>query len=108
MTMTTLLASAALSFAAFDSGISGLVDNAIQVDTAAGSYVTYFNLDGSYTTTVGITGTWRIEGDQLCIERSTGEGGCQPLQAELELGDTWTGTNSATGETVTYTIIARE
>jgi hypothetical protein len=108
MTLTTLLATAALSFASFDSGVSGLIDNAIQVDTAAGSYITYFNLDGTYTTTVGITGTWHIEGDQLCIQRSTGEGGCQPLQANLALGDTWTGTNSATNETVTYTIVARD
>jgi hypothetical protein len=107
MTLTTLLATAALSIASFDSGISVLTTNAIQVDTAAGSYTTFFEPDGTYTTTVGITGTWRIDGDQLCIERSTGEGGCQPLQADLELGDTWTGTNSATNETVTYTIIAR-
>ena len=47
-------------------------------------------------------------GNEVCVERSTGEHGCAPIQENLELGASWEGENAATGETVTYTIVARE
>jgi hypothetical protein len=85
-----------------------LVENALQVSTAQGSYTTYFNADGTYTTDVGIEGTWEVQGDEVCVERSTGEQGCAPIQENLEVGASWEGENAATGETVTYTIVARD
>jgi len=85
-----------------------LVENALQVSTAQGSYTTYFNADGTYTTDVGIEGTWEVQGDEVCVERSTGEQGCAPIQENLEVGASWQGENAATGETVTYTIVARD
>lgn len=85
-----------------------LVENALQVSTAQGSYITYFNADGTYTSNIGIEGTWEIRGNEVCVERSTGEHGCAPIQENLELGASWEGENAATGETVTYTIVPRE
>ncbi len=85
-----------------------LVENALQVSTTQGSYITYFNADGTYTTNIGIEGSWEIRGNEVCVERSTGEHGCAPIQENLELGASWEGENAATGETVTYTIVARE
>lgn len=85
-----------------------LVENALQVSTAQGSYTTYFNADGTYTTDVGIEGSWEVQGDEVCVERSTGEQGCAPIQENLEVGASWEGENAATGETVTYTIVARD
>ncbi|WP_300542257.1 hypothetical protein [Maricaulis sp.] len=90
------------------SPVDALVENALQVSTAQGSYITYFNADGTYTTDVGIEGSWWVEGDQLCVERTTGEGGCAPIQGGLDVGSSWEGQNAATGETVTYTIVARD
>ncbi|WP_203292490.1 hypothetical protein [Maricaulis parjimensis] len=84
-----------------------LVENALEISTSAGSYITYFNEDGTYTTTIGVEGTWWLEGSDLCVQRSTGEGGCQPLQEGLGLGDTWDAENPTMGVTVTYTIVPR-
>ena len=102
--LLTILAALALQAAPADM----LVENALQVSTAQGSYVTHFNADGTYTTNIGIEGTWEIRGNEVCVERSTGEHGCAPIQENLELGASWEGENAATGETVTYTIVARE
>lgn len=103
MILTTLIAAMALQ-----ASPDALVENALEVSTAAGSYITYFEADGTYTTSVGIEGTWSIEGEEICVERSTGEAGCVPMMDGLELGSTWEGENAATGETVTYTIVERE
>lgn len=105
MTLFAMLASTAtLLF----SPVDALVENALQVSTAEGSYITYFNADGTYTTNVGIEGTWELQGSEICVTRSTGESGCAPVQDGLSLGDSWEGTNAATGQTVTYTIVARD
>lgn len=57
-----------------------LVENALHISTSQGEYTTYFNADGTYSTSIGISGSWWLEGSELCVQRSTGEGGCQPLQ----------------------------
>lgn len=101
MLITTLAATLLLQ-----SATDVLVANALEVSTSQGSYVTYFNADGTYTTNVGIAGTWWLEGGELCVQRSTGEGGCAPLQEGLSVGDSWTAENPTTGETVTYTIVS--
>jgi len=103
MILTTLALSAAL----LQSGADALVANALEISSPAGSYITYFHADGTYTSNVGIEGTWEIHGDEICVQRTTGESGCAPLQANAMLGDSWEGTNAATGETVTYTIVPR-
>jgi len=90
------------------SPVDVLVDNALEVSTSQGSYITYFNADGTYTTNIGVEGSWHVEGDNLCVQRSTGEGGCAPMQPGLEAGASWQNENPTTGETVTYTIITRD
>lgn len=84
-----------------------LVDNALQIQAGEITYTTFFEADGTYTTDVGISGTWSISDGQMCVVRSTGESGCQPVAESLAVGDSWTGVNPATGATVTYTVIAR-
>jgi len=106
MTLTSLLASAALSLFALDANIDALVANALEISSPAGSYITYFEADGTYTTNVGISGTWEANGDQLCVSRATGEHNCQPLMDNLSVGDSWEGQNAA-GDTVTVTVVAR-
>lgn len=84
-----------------------LIENALQVSGPEGEYVVYFEADGSYSTNVGISGDWHTDGDQFCVERATGEANCQPLMANLSVGDSWTGQN-ANGDDVTFTLIARD
>lgn len=103
MTFTLISAALALMF----SPVDALVENALQVEAGEITYTTFLEADGTYTTTIGISGTWTAEGGELCVTRSTGEHGCQPLQDDIALGSTWQGTNPATGEAVTYTVIAR-
>ena len=104
MTLTTLLAALAVQAGPMDA----LVENALQISAGDVTYHTYFESDGTYTTDIGISGTWQVQGSEICVVRSTGESGCAPLQDGVALGDTWQGTNAATGETVTYTIVPRE
>jgi hypothetical protein len=104
MTLTITLATLAM----LSSPMDALLDNALQISTDAITYHTYFNADGTYTTDVGISGTWEVNGEEVCVVRTTGEQGCAPLQENVALGDSWTGINAATGETVTYTVVARD
>ncbi|WP_300526799.1 hypothetical protein [Maricaulis sp.] len=100
MILTAMLAATALQ-------MDALLEHGLQITTPSVTYTTFFNADGTYTTDVGIEGTWEMRGDEICVVRSTGEGGCAPVQADAALGDTWEGINAATGETVTYTIVPR-
>ena len=103
MILSTLLMSAAM----LDSPADVLVQNGLEISAGAVTYTTFFNADGTYTTDVGIEGTWELVGNEVCVVRSTGESGCAPVQENLSVGSSWEGTNAATGETVTYTIVPR-
>lgn len=103
MTMTAMLAAAAFLLGPMDT----LIDNALQIQAGDVTYITYFDANGTYTTNIGIEGTWEVVGNEICVVRSTGESGCAPLQADVSVGDSWEGTNAATGETVTYTVVSR-
>tara|TARA_R110000868_G_scaffold80881_4_gene229320 strand:+ start:7409 stop:7720 length:312 start_codon:yes stop_codon:yes gene_type:complete len=103
MTLTMIAA----AFALLSTPAETLVANALQIQAGPVTYTTFFEADGTYTTDVGITGTWTLADGEMCVVRSTGESGCQPVAESLALGDSWEGTNPATGATVTYTVIAR-
>lgn len=97
----------AAAFALLSTPAETLVENALQIQAGEITYTTFFEADGSYTTDVGITGTWTLTDGEMCVVRSTGESGCQPVADTLAVGDSWTGTNPATGASVTYTVVAR-
>jgi len=103
MTLTMIAA----AFALLSTPAETLVENALQIQAGEMTYTTFFDADGSYTTDIGITGTWTLVDGEMCVVRSTGESGCQPVADALALGDSWSGTNPATGMTVTYTVVAR-
>jgi len=106
--MLTMLAATLALAGADDHGgsVDALVEHALRVESASVTYTVMLNADGTYTSDVGISGTWEVEGDELCTSRSTGETNCQPVQSGLGLGDSWQGENAA-GETVTFTIVPR-
>jgi hypothetical protein len=103
MFLSSLVAALALQASPVDT----LVANALQVSTSQGSYTTWFEADGTYTTDIGVNGTWWLENGELCVQRSTGEGGCAPMEPGLAVGSSWENVNPTTGETVTYTIVPR-
>lgn len=103
MTLTMIAA----AFALLSTPAETLVENALQIHAGEVTYTTFFEADGTYTTDVGITGTWTLTDGSMCVVRSTGESGCQPVADTLALGDSWEGVNPATGATVTYTVVAR-
>lgn len=105
--LTMLAASLALVSADDHAGsIEALVEHALRVDGGGMTYTVMLNEDGTYSSDVGISGTWHVDGSQLCTSRASGESNCQPIQEGLGLGDSWEGENTA-GETVTFTIVPR-
>lgn len=104
MLLTTLFAAASLQAA----GMDPLMHNDLHVSAPSGEYTVSFHEDGSYTTDVGISGTWEVVDGEICTTRATGEHACQPdVDQDLGTGDSWTGVNAA-GETVTFTLVARD
>lgn len=106
--MFTMLAASLALAGADDHGASvdALLEHALQVQSETVTYTVMLNEDGTYSSDVGISGTWEVQGDALCTSRATGETNCQPMQEGLGLGDSWEGENT-TGETVTFTIVPR-
>jgi hypothetical protein len=104
MLIQSMLVAAALQA----SPMEPLFQYALESTTPQGSYLTFFNRDGTYTTNVGISGTWEVRGNELCVRRSTGEGGCTAMQQGIQPGSTWQAVNPTTGQTVTYRIVPRQ
>lgn len=104
MLIQSMLVAAALQA----SPMQPLFQYALQSTTPQGTYLTYFSPDGTYTTNVGISGVWEVRGNELCVQRSTGEGGCTAMQPGIQLGSTWQAVNPTTGQTVTYTVVPRQ
>ncbi len=84
--------------------MDAVLANGLKIESASMSYTVTFNEDGTYTTDVGIEGTWELNDGELCTTRSTGEPNCQPLLEGKGSGDSWEGENAA-GEAVTVTIL---
>jgi len=59
------------------------------------SYTVTFKQDGSYTTDVGVQGTWKVEGMKLCVKRTTGESNCLDAKLDAKPGDTWKSQDAA-------------
>lgn len=103
MFLTAIAAAAALQA----SGMDALLQYDLQVTSPSGEYVVSFSEDGTYTSNVGIEGTWEVVDGELCTTRSTGEHACEALMdVPAEAGTSWTGTNTA-GQEVTFTLIER-
>lgn len=93
------------SFAAFaNSTMDVLTGGAeLEISSDGGSYTVQFDADGTYTTSAGWSGSWELQGDELCFERTTGESGCSVLPEGKTAGDSWEG--DVAGTAVTFTII---
>ena len=81
MTLTLIAA----AFALLSTPAETLVENALHIQAGEMSYTTFFEADGSYTTDVGIAGTWTLVDGEMCVVRSTGESGCPRCRGILLL-----------------------
>ena len=69
------------------------------------SFVVTYHDDGTYTTTNEIKGTWKLDGNKVCVTRSTGESNCIDAKLDAKPGDTWQ-SQDATGKSVTVLLEA--
>ncbi|MEL7029716.1 MAG: hypothetical protein AAGL49_11015 [Pseudomonadota bacterium] len=49
-----------------------------------------FDASGTFATDDGRTGTWTMDGDELCQTVTDGTTGCTTLEAGKAVGDSWT------------------
>jgi len=107
--LTTAVLAATMAFAApaFADTMSATYGNTVTVTTAEGVQIHYhMNEDGSYdmiTPEGTISGTWAIDGDNICLTPAGGEAGCSPLDNDRGVGDSWDAT-AADGSAITLSI----
>ena len=80
-----------------------IIDNTYVVAGTEGTIRVDFAEDGTYTSDAGISGTWTLEGQTVCVTRSTGESSCNDVPEGVTVGSSWPSKN-ALGEDVTLTI----
>ncbi|TNE60191.1 MAG: hypothetical protein EP340_00375 [Alphaproteobacteria bacterium] len=88
---------------AFAGTLDEVIANGMTIETADVTYTVTMSEDGSYTTDIGIEGTWEQNGDEVCFTRTTGESSCQVLPEGKASGDSWEG-ETAAGDSATITI----
>lgn len=78
----------------------------LRITTASGSVVDItFTSAGEYQTSSGSSGTWAMDGDELCTRRAADNIlSCGQLPSGKHVGDSWE-TTSGTGQPVTASII---
>ena len=77
--------------------------NTVRIENADGVTDYYLNEDGTFSTGAGDSGTWIVDGAQICT--MVGEAtDCGPYQADRKVGDSWTDAQED-GSVVTVTVI---
>ena len=78
------------------STVESFFENTLQVTYPDGRVVRYhFEPGGAFTATGGESGTWTLEGDELCLDRTLGEDSCAPIPPGKSVGDSWTSPDGA-------------
>ena len=103
--MMLTAAATMLSTAAFADLNALITGNVMMVDGANGMVHFTFADDGTYSSDVGISGTWEVKGSDICTTRSTGESNCSAIPDGVAVGSSWDSVD-ATGAPVKITIMA--
>ena len=102
-------AAALIAAPAFAAGMDNAIGNTVHVVAGENSWDTHFMADGSFTDTLGRTGTWSFD-TQLCLHIMTEEGtqdACGPWNETATAGDSWnTAGWSEEGSEITVSIVA--
>ncbi|WP_297737048.1 hypothetical protein [uncultured Maricaulis sp.] len=103
------LAAASLTAPALADGMENAFGHAVRVTMGEQSFDAWFQADGSYSDSRGISGTWTYD-SQLCIQVMTENGAdenCGPWNEGLAPGERWvTDGWSADGSPLTIQLIA--
>ena len=103
------LGAALTAGAAFADTVANAEGNTFVVTYSNGAQARYhFNADGTFmahTPNGDVSGTYELNGGQLCITPTGGEAGCVPYAGDKNVGDTWTQT-AADGSEITVTLEA--
>lgn len=99
-----------LAAPAFADTMDNAYNNTIVVTYANGASSRYeFNADHTFSLHAPggqhVTGTYEIDGDQICLTPAGGERGCTQLVPGKNVGDTWTQT-ATDGSQITVTLEA--
>ena len=89
--LTAVVGAALLTASALaNDTMDAMIGQSVTYTYADGSaVVAYYAADGTYTTDSVGSGTWTMEGDELCITTASGDQGCTELEAGHGSGDTW-------------------
>jgi len=96
----------ALANDTLDATFGNTVSGALADGTAVVSY--HMNADNTFSVTGAegtVEGTWRTEGNQICLTAGDTPEACSDLVDGLGVGDSWTAP-TADGVEITYTIVA--
>lgn len=104
------LGAALTAGAAFADTMENAYANTIVVTNADGSQTRYhFNADGSFMAHTAdgqhLTGSYAVEGDQICLTPEGGERACTGYVGDKNVGDTWTQT-ATDGSEISVTLEA--
>lgn len=98
----------AFAGAAQAQSIDNAFGNTVVVTLPNGAAIRYhFNADHTFTMTTpdnqSVSGTWAINGNQLCLTSEAMGQSCSTLEGDRAVGDTWTSTG-ADGSQVSITL----
>ena len=90
--VSLIVATFALTGAAFADPFANFYGNTVSIENPAGNRSVHINQDGTYTNTLAdgtsASGTWSIDGDNACFVSGDAEPYCVPA-TERNVGDTW-------------------
>lgn len=103
-----VLGSALIGSVACADTIEEAVGNTVVVRLADGSVEHYlFNADNTFTVRLAdgeFSGTWALNGDEVCIDIGDAEPVCEDYPKGKKVGDSWTEVDDDDGSTLTISI----
>lgn len=92
-----------LSTAALADPMANVFGNTLKIEENGVTSLWYMNEDGTFTTDSNVSGTWTLEGDNMCVTIGDAAPSCGPIEVRT-LGESWTEDNGQ-GGTRTATLV---
>jgi hypothetical protein len=96
LSLALALGAALIAGPAFADTMENAYSNTIVVTTPGteGETLYHFNADGTFTGVAAggsaMSGSYTLDGDQLCLIQPNGQPACTSVAADKNVGDTWT------------------
>ncbi|NWH08620.1 MAG: hypothetical protein HXY22_08280 [Alphaproteobacteria bacterium] len=72
-----------------DTAMQGAFGNTVKIATASGEVTLFFEPDGTYSSSSGAGGLWRISGEKVCLQPTGGAEECEINAKAAGAGDSW-------------------